>query len=169
MVHISTQIWVFPHIKFMLVFSFYLWRLYGAVYVSWISPLYYVFNNMLFTACEWSDWTYGGSFHSHLWRSMWSEVHKCKICHWKWKLDLIQWAWSKSSNFQDWEPVIKCAIYGRHYRHTFWFLEWHKATYAGKRNLGEQKQRKPFRTLYKNVNTSLKLDLASKNHCIVSL
>lgn len=70
---------VFPHIKFMVVFSFYLWRLYGAGYVSWISPLYYVFNNMLFTACEWSDWTYGGSFHSHLWRSMWSQVHKCKF------------------------------------------------------------------------------------------
>ncbi len=29
-------------------------------------PLYYVFNNMLFTVVERSDWTDGGPFHSQI-------------------------------------------------------------------------------------------------------
>lgn len=50
-------------------------------------PLFYVFNNMLFTAHECLNWTYWAPFHSHLGKSMWSHIHACKICHSKMKLD----------------------------------------------------------------------------------
>lgn len=125
---------------------------------------------MLFTACEQSDWTYRSWFHSHLWGSMWSQVHKCKICHWKWKLDLIQGAWSKSSNVQDWEPDNWNVQFTTGITGTLsdFCNDIKQQTLANwiwaSRNKGTYSE-----TKCKYVNTSLKLDMASKKHCIVSL
>lgn len=51
------------------------WQLCGTGWFLWGKPLFYVLNNMLFTAYECLNWTCQALLHTHLGKNMWSHVH----------------------------------------------------------------------------------------------